>query len=94
MPTLGRPEDRVGRLVVERLCAAFGVSSCEGRGGEKRTELEEVTLASVKAVERHRGAERDSESDVAVVGVVGGDENEAIALGLPRECGDGVCRRK
>lgn len=59
-------------------------------GEERRTELEEVALPDVEAVERDGGLEEDTGGDLAVVGVVGRDENESFALGLPSEGSDGV----
>lgn len=52
---------------------------------------EEVALASVVAVEGNGSLEEDTRSDDTEVGVGGGDEHKALALGLPCEGGDGVC---
>lgn len=53
----------------------------------ERTEREEVALALVVAVE---GDDRLGQLAIDNVGVVRGDEAEALARRFPRECDDGV----
>lgn len=78
-------------VLLSKVSEEEGLSTLQGAREKARlTELEEVSLASIETVEGDGRLEEDSRGDNIVVGVVGGDEDESLALGLPGEGSDGV----
>ena len=55
------------------------------------TEQFEVALAADELVEADVRLYGDTRAGVTDIGIVAGDDGEALALGLPREVRDGVC---
>lgn len=54
--------------------------------------MKEIALAKIETVESDRGLEENTRSDVAVVGIVCGNEDESLSLRFPAEVEDGICK--